>query len=81
MDGCGAPTLPLPQDTWQDEGGHPFLTVAFYGRVVFPRCFSTLFIHFLAFFPERVSEKMWNNVLSSFLESCGMSPTAGKRET
>lgn len=58
MDGCGAPTLPLPQDTWQDEGGHPIPTAAFYGRVVFTRCFSPLFLFiFCLFSPQkRLSE-------------------------
>lgn len=84
MDGYGAPTLPLPQDTWQDEGGHPVPTAAFLWQSgVYSVFLSTLFINFFAFFfpPKRVSAKMWNHVLSSFLEFCGISPMAGMRET
>lgn len=64
MDGCGAPTLPLPQDTWQDEDGHPIPTAAFLWQSgVYLVFLSTLFNRFFAFFSPKKG-------LSENVESC-----------
>lgn len=58
MDGCGAPTLPLPQDMWQDEGGHPIPRGVLWQSGVYSVFLSTLFIHFLPFSQKRLSENV-----------------------
>lgn len=78
------PCLSLPQDTWQDEGGHPIPTAAFLWQSgVYLVFLSTLFINFFAFFffpPKSLSE----NVESCFVIVPGIlwhEPMAGMRET
>lgn len=79
----GLPPCLSPRTSGRMRVDIPFRPWRFMAEWCFLGVFlSTLFIHFFSLFfpPERVSVKMWNNVLSSFLESCGTSLTAGKRE-